>query len=344
MTGSESQSWLALDVGGANLKAAHSRGPARSMPFELWKQPEQLPRMLANLAHAMPPFDRLALTMTAELCDCYNTKDEGVREIVRATLPLTNEENIQVWGIDGRFHPVREIMTHPALAAAANWLALAHIAARFAADGPAILIDIGTTTTDLIPLQDRQPVPSGRTDTERLQTSELVYAGIQRTPVCAITPEVQWRGKPTGLCAELFATTHDVYLILEECQADPANLRTADGRPATPQAARDRLARMVGADRATFLETDAQELARALDSALLDRLTKAAKRTMGPDRPPRSAVISGSGQFLAHRLARALLPPGAPVGRLASVWGPAASEAACAHALLTLAAEQPGNP
>ena len=33
---------LGLDIGGANLKAAHSAGLARLMPFELWKYPAGL--------------------------------------------------------------------------------------------------------------------------------------------------------------------------------------------------------------------------------------------------------------------------------------------------------------
>ena len=76
----------------------------------------------------------------------------------------------------------------PSLAAAANWLALATAAARFVADGRGLLIDIGSTTTDLIPLDQGKVVVQGRTDTERLRTGELVYAGIRRTPICAWPP------------------------------------------------------------------------------------------------------------------------------------------------------------
>ena len=33
------RSVLGLDIGGANLKAAHTNGAARSRPFALWKNP-----------------------------------------------------------------------------------------------------------------------------------------------------------------------------------------------------------------------------------------------------------------------------------------------------------------
>ncbi len=58
--------WLGLDIGGANLKAAQDGGPARVCPFPLWKRPEELPGVLAELIAAFPAAERLAVTMTAE--------------------------------------------------------------------------------------------------------------------------------------------------------------------------------------------------------------------------------------------------------------------------------------
>ncbi len=331
--------WLALDIGGANLKASHQAGPCRSLPFELWKHPEELPRVLRDLAAAMPAFDRLAVTMTAELCDCYATKAEGVNEVVGAALNLADERAIRVWAIDGRLHPVAEVLAEPRLAAAANWLALATLAARLLPEGPGLLLDIGSTTADLIPLCDGSPMPRGRTDTERLRSGELVYAGVRRTPVSALATSLPWRGEPTGLASELFATTFDVYLTLGQIPPDPSDHATADGRPATVGAARDRLARMVCADREEFSEADARELACAADGALLARLQDAADRVCRDLGRPQAAVVAGSGAFLARRLAGLIVEPGGRVLALEEAWGPAASTAGCAHALAVLAAE-----
>ena len=75
---------LGLDVGGANLKAAHTGGEAVTTPFALWKQPDQLAAALADLVAGLPGFDALAVTMTGELCDCWETKREGVLAILDA--------------------------------------------------------------------------------------------------------------------------------------------------------------------------------------------------------------------------------------------------------------------
>jgi probable H4MPT-linked C1 transfer pathway protein len=340
-----SAAWIALDIGGANIKAAHTSGQARTMPFELWKRRDQLPTVLARLRAAFPPTDQVAVTMTAELCDCYPTKATGVREVLGAVVAVYPNERIRVWGTDERFHSVEQMRDRPELAAASNWLALANLAARLVPEGPGLLIDIGSTTTDLVPLRDGRAAPKGRTDTQRLRTGELVYAGVRRTPICALATELRLRGTPTGLSAELFATTLDVYLIRGDIPSDPRDDATADGRPATADAARDRLARMIGADRDTFSSEDAAAFADAADAALVARLTAAADRacvaTVGR---PRQAVVAGSGEFLARRVARAVVEPESPNISLNEAWGKLASSAACAYALVVLAGERDGDP
>ena len=57
--------WLALDVGGANLKAANGRGFAISVPFPLWSQRRELPDALRKLVDASPPAERLAVLYVA---------------------------------------------------------------------------------------------------------------------------------------------------------------------------------------------------------------------------------------------------------------------------------------
>ena len=52
--------WIALDIGGANIKTAHEGGQARTVPFEVWKRPDELAQAIAAAAAALPAGDRAA--------------------------------------------------------------------------------------------------------------------------------------------------------------------------------------------------------------------------------------------------------------------------------------------
>jgi probable H4MPT-linked C1 transfer pathway protein len=334
---------LGLDIGGANLKAAHGDGSARESPFAVWKDPAGLAPAIASLIATMPPTHQIVATMTAELCDCYATKAEGVRAITAALQQAAGECPVVLWGLDGRFHRPDAAHAQPDLIAAANWLALATVAARLAPDRHGLLIDIGSTTTDLIPLRDGKPAPRGWTDTERLRTGELVYAGVSRTPLCALASSLERPDGPIGVAAEWFATTQDVYVLREAIAEDPDDASTADHRPRTRDHARARIARMIAADPAeTSIET-ARELADAFHERLVDRLTAALLRVLGPVAPG-FLVLSGSGAFLARELAVTVAGAGTRTIDLDARWGPQGSGAACARALVELAVTTSPEP
>jgi (4-(4-[2-(gamma-L-glutamylamino)ethyl]phenoxymethyl)furan-2-yl)methanamine synthase len=332
-------SWLALDIGGANLKAADGRGWTQIAPFELWKKPAELPSAVAALIDSAPSAEGIAVTMTGELCDCFATKADGVRHILASVAAAAGGRDVAVYLVDGRFVSVDEALEAPRLAAASNWHALARFACRYVVGEIGLLIDIGSTTTDIIPLVDGLPHPYGWNDTERLLAGELVYMGIGRTPICAITQTLPWRGRQCPVAAELFATAADAYVILE-CIAEQEDVTaTADGRPLTIPCAQSRLARMICADAAEFNAADAREAAEAVEREQWVRLERALRRVVARlTGAPHCIAISGSGEFLARRLAQAAADS-ANLVSLGDRLGPGVSVAATAHALAVLACE-----
>jgi (4-(4-[2-(gamma-L-glutamylamino)ethyl]phenoxymethyl)furan-2-yl)methanamine synthase len=333
-------SWLALDVGGANLKAADGVGFAVSRPFALWREPARLGKELSELLSASPPHRRIAVTMTGELCDCFDMKSEGVLFILDAVEVAAGETPISVYLTDGRLADATVARRWPHLAAASNWHAVAAFCGRFAGDGPAILVDFGSTTADVIPLVEAGPMAEGRCDTERLACSELVYTGVERTPLMAVVDRLPWRGRSCTVAAELFATTADAYLLLSELPEDGTNVNTADGRPRTRANARSRLARMVGADAASFSEEDAFIAAQAIRAAQLASLHAAVAHVAARfNTPPNTVIISGQGEFLLRELT-ATLPWRPSIVSLSEELGSNASQCAPAHALAVLARER----
>jgi hypothetical protein len=333
--------WLAFDIGGANLKAADGEGFAVSQPFPLWENSRHLVDALRALVALVPRVSHVAATMTGELADCFTTKTEGVAFILDAFHVAADGRHTRVYLTNGRLVSLQTARKQPLLAAASNWHALANFAGRYVAEGVGLLMDVGSTTCDLIPLVDGQPVTIGKTDTNRMINGELIYTGVQRSPVCAVSQLVPWRGRKSPVAQEVFATMWDVYLTLGELPEAPTRMDTADRRPATKAAARDRLARAICADREAFSESDAQAMSEALCQAQVRKIAAIATQLIARlQQPPHTVVISGLGEFLARRVLDELKLRSAVVS-LTRELGPELSHCAAAHALAVLAREGP---
>jgi probable H4MPT-linked C1 transfer pathway protein len=167
---------------------------------------------------------------------------------------------------------------------------------------------------------DGVPVPNARRDPERLTAGELVYTGVRRTPLCALLG--------TGGAAEFFATTHDVYLLLESIPEDAADTDTADGRPATRDGAHGRLARMLCGDAETITRSATLALAKRLSLIQKQAIDRAARR-----HEFRTLILSGIGEFLAREV---FADFAGPIISLTERLGPERSAAACAVAVAVL--------
>jgi (4-(4-[2-(gamma-L-glutamylamino)ethyl]phenoxymethyl)furan-2-yl)methanamine synthase len=335
--------WLALDIGGANLKVADGRGYAQSYQLALWRERHKLGQQIRTAISEAPASDHLAVTMTGELADCFESKAAGVSFILNAIASGSDNRHMRVYLADGRLVTPQVAVTMPQLAAASNWHALARFAGRYARQGTALVIDVGSTTCDVIPLLNGQPAAIGKTDTERLLSGELVYTGVERSPVCGVVHYLPYRGQTCPVCHELFAATRDVYVLLGELPEDLTNTETSDGQPLTKSASRLRMARMVAADGDEFNHRDAVAAAQSVwdaqSSQLATAIGKVRSRLSGP---PQKIVLSGHGEFLA-RTALALVGEQAPVLSLASELSSDVSRSAPAHALAVIAREASGR-
>jgi probable H4MPT-linked C1 transfer pathway protein len=193
--------------------------------------------------------------------------------------------------------------------ASANWHAGARFVARSRAS--ALFVDVGSTTTDIVPIRDARIEAIGYTDDERLVSEELVYAGVTRTPIMAVADTVPFAGQRQRLMAEHFATMADVHRLTGELPEDADQLPTADGRGKTPEDSARRLARMLGRDLASATTADWPRLAghlaerqRQILHAAIDRALS--RGILGADAP---IVGAGIGRFLIREAARRLHRP-----------------------------------
>jgi hypothetical protein len=264
-----------------------------------------------------------------------------VKAIIKAVRFAGGGRRIRVWSTDGVFVDPEEAARDYLKVASANWHALATFSGRYAPHGESVLIDIGSSTTDIIPLKGGRPASKGRIDLERLEEYELVYVGVRRTPVSTVMS--------IGTCAELFATTQDVFLVVGPLQEDVECLDTADGRPFTRQYSLTRLARMLGGDGELISEFEICRFADMLKNMIAASVSDALARVF-LDRGkslPRTVIAAGAGEFLVGYMLEVWFPPRYPertreiecVISLGAELGSEVSACAPAYAVAVLASE-----
>jgi (4-(4-[2-(gamma-L-glutamylamino)ethyl]phenoxymethyl)furan-2-yl)methanamine synthase len=229
----------------------------------------------------------------------------------------------------GELVPVEAARARPWDVAAANWVATALAVADAHPD--ALLIDVGSTTADIVPIAAGRVAATGRNDLERLLAGELVYTGVLRTNLAAIAPRVPVRGEWCPVAAEHFAISADIHLVLGHLEPEAYDCPTPDGRPATVPFARERIARLVCSDLEQLGAGDVDVIAAFLHGEQLRQIEDAARRAeLGRDAP---VVAVGSGAFLGREVAARLERAVAD-----GPWGAAGGEVAPAAALAALLA------
>lgn len=310
---------VGVDVGGANLKLTSVDGRSVAIAFPMWLKHRELGATMAGLLDQhFPHFDQLAVTMTGELADCFHTRREGVAVILNQLEHAVAPKQLHIYAVGNRWLTVPEAISDPWSVAASNWYALgtwlAHWLPTEHAVYPQLIVDIGSTTVDIIPLKLTQqcgPDTPARTDRDRLTLAQLVYSGMQRTPVAAILKTLKVNNQLCSVMAERFATSDDAYLSLNLVEEDPRDCDTADGRSRTCFHARARLARMVGED----IETLSVEAINSIADQIIDaqswEIAGAVMKNLdanNSDFETAPLVFCGHGRPLAERIL-GFLPP-----------------------------------
>jgi probable H4MPT-linked C1 transfer pathway protein len=327
---------IGLDIGGVNTKAVWRHDAevhAVLRPYDVVRDPGALTAVVRGVIAELQtgPAELVALTMTAELSDEFATKREGVAFVLDAVCDAVAAP-LLVLTTAGELVSVAEARAAPLDVAAANWVASAMAVGARHPD--ALMLDVGSTTADVIAVAAGRVAAAGRSDLDRLLAGELVYTGALRTNLAAIAPRVPVRGRWCPVASELFAISADVHLILGHLAPEAYVCPTPDGRPASAACARARVARLVCADAEQLAPDEIEAIAAYLHAAQVSQVEAAARQVstrFGGRAMP--IVALGSGAFIARAVAERL---GRPV--LDMPWSAAERDMAPAAALAELAA------
>jgi hypothetical protein len=309
---------LGVDIGGVNTKAAIVKTRQDSIQelkiameyFPIWKERKnRLPMVLGRLRNQLVEtgkLDAVGVTMTAELSDAYWSKREGVDHILDSVSQVFSGQSILVLDVDGKLRSIEEARHEPLKVAAANWVATGWMVSLFKES--CIIIDVGSTTTSIIPVIDGALAAVGKTDLDKLINGELVYTGSLRTNVAAIVNFIPIKGMRARVSSELFAQSGDVHLILGNIKEEDYAVETADGRGKTRMEAMARLARVVCADIDMLAEHEVVEIARHVYETQVDQIADGLRQVYDRIRPHLReeipVIVTGLGRdFLARKAA-----------------------------------------
>ncbi len=309
---------LGLDIGGANTKAAYistdngivKQSKTAMEYFPVWKNPEKLGAVLSTLSKAVSgsaKLDCVGVTMTAELSDAYSTKREGVTHILTHVIQAFPTAQILVLDVDAKLRSVADAQAEPLRIAAANWAATGWMVAQLVKD--CIVIDVGSTSTSIIPIIDGHVSAAGKTDLEKIMNGELVYTGSLRTNIVAIVNSIPLRGGTAWVSSELFAQSADVHLVLGNITEGAYTVETADGRGKTRAEALARLARVICADTEMLTEQEIVQFTTYIYGKQIEQITEGLKQVYTRIKPRAKtevkAVVTGLGKnFLAAKAAQ----------------------------------------
>ncbi|EIJ43257.1 putative H4MPT-linked C1 transfer pathway protein [Beggiatoa alba B18LD] len=331
---------IGWDVGGAHLKVAYidKAGQLQSVkqyPCPLWQGLDYLHNAITEALTTLPytPQSTLhSVTMTGELVDLFPDRATGVRELIRALAQHLEEPNLFFFGGTGGLLTAEQAMQHTEAVASANWLATGLLVGQNLEQG--LLIDIGSTTTDLLLIKQATINHRGYSDFERMQAGELVYTGVVRTPLMAITDKVPFFGAWQPLMAEYFATTADIYRLVGELDETLDQMPTADGQGKTSLDSARRLARMLGVDVSIAdlgkWQTVATYLINCQARRIMDAIDVQLSRQLLPPQAP--FIGAGAGNFVVRQLATWYKRPFIDFAELIQINDPAL------HRLVTLCA------
>ena len=198
---------IGWDIGGAHLKAARLNENGRveqviQKPCPLWMGLERLHQALIEVLREIPVASYIhAVTMTGELVDCFDSREQGVHAIVHALDKTLGNDTLLIFAGSSGFLTADAVVNEQVMnIASANWLASASLAATAQRD--ALFVDIGSTTTDILLIENHHICNTGYSDYERLVSGELLYTGVVRTAVMALAQTAQFNGQQMGLMTE----------------------------------------------------------------------------------------------------------------------------------------------
>ena len=239
--------FLGVDIGGAHLKIVGLDREknvvlASQIKCPVWKGTNHIEKNF-NIIKKIAPRAILGITMTAELCDNFSNRDQGVKEIINITKKI---KNVKYFFTSKKKKYFEKVPNYRSISSM-NWLATSRFMEKKISDG--LVVDFGSTTTDLTLIKNYRCKNQYTNDFSRINNAELIYTGLTRTPIMALAEIVNINKKlKVNIIPELFSNTSDLYRVLGILPINVDLYESLDGRNKSKINCFKRLSRNFGLD------------------------------------------------------------------------------------------------
>ncbi len=288
--------FLGIDIGGAHLKIIGLDKDgivifAEYSSCRVWEGTKFLGKLFKDLNNLFPRKTlKCAITITAEMCDNFKDRKEGFKKIIKLCQILEFKKyfyvnNSQIFKKKPKYSEFISM----------NW----HSIGRFLENkvDNAILLDFGSTTTDLVCIKDNRIANEYFDDFLRINNYELKYTGFTRTPLYGITHEIKSTNNVQKIIPENFSESSDIYRVLNKLDKKNDVDKTSDNRGKTKKESLIRISRNFGFDYKILFKKKIEKICNEISSIQLYSIYEAMNKLQKKFQIKKPTIIvSGIGQ------------------------------------------------
>ncbi len=243
---------IGWDLGGAHIKYCVESQASNVIwydviDFDFWNDYAKLSSLIISICkkyHKNGSLIKNYFTMSAEMCDCFDSRTAGVKYILNQIKKTKYRSYIfSKYGLN-------ELNSRDKIniddVGSFNWYASALYTTKIMDN--AILIDFGSTTCDFSIIKNGKILNKRNSDLDGILNRELLYTGCSRTPIYAHINEIKFRSHSYKIIPENFSSMSDINIILGKLRKRDIYSKSSDGSSHSLLQSYKRISRSFGFD------------------------------------------------------------------------------------------------
>ncbi len=237
---------IGIDIGGAHLKIVGLNNNdqviyVKYTSCKIWENIENLNKEFEQINQIVGRSALCAITMTAELCDNFTSRQQGAEKLIKKCelLKIDKYFYINSSKIFSKNPKFSELISM-------NWHSIGRYLEKKIKS--CVAIDFGSTSTDILCIKNHKLLNKFYDDYSRLNNNELIYTGLTRTPLFGVSNSIKINKTNMNIIPEYFSDMSDIYRILQKLDSSYDIDKTADGRSKSLYSSLKRVSRSFGFD------------------------------------------------------------------------------------------------